>query len=97
MNAVEVSVAYQALDFGALAAYATVQSTYRTGHVVAQAEMSDDGGHSDDGEDDDADADGMLVRWPLSRKLHFCISSPPYSRLRWPCSIQLARSPARFA
>lgn len=23
--------------------------------------MSDDGGHSDDGEDDDADADGMLV------------------------------------
>ncbi len=24
--------------------------------------MSDDGGHSDDGEDDDADADGMLVR-----------------------------------
>ena len=29
---------------------------------VVQAEMSDDGGHSDDGEDDDADADGMLVR-----------------------------------
>ena len=24
--------------------------------------MSDDEGHSDDGEDDDADADGMLVR-----------------------------------
>lgn len=24
--------------------------------------MSDDGGHSDDGEDEDADADGMLVR-----------------------------------
>ena len=30
--------------------------------AVLQAEMSDDEGHSDDGMDDDADADGMLVR-----------------------------------
>ncbi len=37
--------------------------------VLAQAEMSDDGGHSDDGEDDDADADGMLVRTQRSSSL----------------------------
>ena len=31
-----------------------------------EAEMSDDEGHSDDGDDDDANADGMLV-WLLMR------------------------------
>ena len=38
--------------------------------------MSDDGGHSDDGEDEEADADGMLVSTlrrlspPTSRPMH---------------------------
>lgn len=48
--------------------------------------MSDDEGHSDDGEDDDADADGMLVRTTI-----WC--SKPYTLNHCP-TCRVSHSPA---